>query len=1081
MIRADDSYGFEDEIRLYHRYKKTCSPCDPKIAIRHLTSALESDLSQVRDENVASAYSYRSTEYRELKDFAAAERDARKAGRLAPHHGAVVTRGRALRGSRALGQLRRAAAASVASVTLPATGKIAGTIEDFRAVGWEIDEPPGFGRVVDGIAGGYRSRWRWKPPSPGQHASIDIFVQTADNGCGEEEVATRCKNNGGGVLLGSIQAGRRFGLGNWRSSCNKREYRYVAEEFSQEYAAGRCLMVYLVHQGEQAKDVGLKALEAMVGSLRPLQARPPQLAVTAEADRSQELAQLRASRKTLETQCTKQGMIDSCRQRGWLDDRIKKLEAAHDGPQEAPLTRSANLDAVPMDSRIHAASISEEENRRKLLAQRAAEREQENDLMFKVIGIAIFLLLLAFAAIRLSKRKGMRAEPPPAPALLAPQAPASLTLPTPTALAGAVSDKRAALDFARSYVKARKTRDFLGAQVDKTAAFSVAYARAFLLAGDYELPYELLNRSHAIAGWEGKAFHTLRAVVGRRRAGGLFSESQAYSERLELAQGFSAAGLHDEAVGMLTEDVVKYAGRDENDAYMVAQVYDAADRGTRFIDEVAAGRPAGFHDERDPWDRERDVQRPPEFYSTFAGVFRILDRLKEALALLQKKPALVSGDYDLFLELHAGLGSLESLDSADIPAEHRGVLAQGLFDAGAHQKAWGVLEATPRAIWSAREYGLALRLCQRLARSAQAEALYQEAAARLPVERAPELRYYFALVIEKRGQFERAKGIYRELLSKLGDYKDAEARLRNLEAVPAEETSQLSSVLTAADIRQTTTGVAGAAAPPTAMPPLVAGRFEILLPAGIGGMGIVYKAYDRKLQRPVAVKRMRAELTKETQWRARFLEEARLQSGLQHPGIVGLYDVVDDGGTVHLVFEFVDGETFGEVLAARGRLSGREAAELVRPVCSALGYAHGRGVAHLDVKPSNIMRERSGAVKVLDFGLARQLAGGGGGGGAGTPAYMAPEQHGGAVSAACDIFAVGAMLYELLMGRLPFPGPDVIAQKRRGLYAALPEGVPERLRNLVAACLQPDPKLRPQGMGEVLAGLDAARETRAAV
>lgn len=678
----------------------------------------------------------------------------------------------------------------------------------------------------------------------------------------------------------------------------------------------------------------------------------------------------------------------------------------------------------------------------------------------ETFAVAATLSLLTALAVLGTVLKGRNAKSPVGSRASLPlaNAPVFQGLPSAAELDSAARDADSAFTIAATVVSSRKSREFLEFSRSKPREFLSSYARAFLRAGDYDTAYQLLKRLSQRKGWEETAMMLLRQVLGRRRGGTLFAAQEVYAERLELANAFSNAGLNEEAAGMLTDQVLEAAWREEGEAYIVADVLGRCGKAGEIVSEIKPGRKSGF-------------------YSVYARAFQQKGLDEPALVVLEKKPRVEwdRQDYATFVSLRGRLGTLDRIDPGSIPEEHRVLLVEALIDSGKFLEARSALQGIAGKLWRAREYGAGLRLCQKLDVAAEAKKLYQELVSKFPLGESADPRYYYAIMIEKAGRFAEAKAIYQELIAAFGGYRDAVRRLKNLEAISAEEITRVSSIAAAEALRKTLIGEQGPVAG-LPIPAVVAQRFEIIAPLGVGGMGVVYKARDRRLDRMVALKRMQEGLAKKPEWRRRFLEEARVTAELRHSGIVDLYDVVESEDSLYLVFEFVDGETLEEIVASRGKLAAAECLRLLKSVCEALASAHARGVAHLDIKPSNIMRERSGNVKILDFGLARHVAGEGDIGGqvCGTPAYMAPEQHRGRPSIASDLFALGATFYELLAGALPFSGglaEELYRVKRAEAYAPLGEDVPATLKNVIGSCLRADPAARPRNAEEVLAAV----------
>ncbi len=264
-------------------------------------------------------------------------------------------------------------------------------------------------------------------------------------------------------------------------------------------------------------------------------------------------------------------------------------------------------------------------------------------------------------------------------------------------------------------------------------------------------------------------------------------------------------------------------------------------------------------------------------------------------------------------------------------------------------------------------------------------------------------------------------------------------------------------------------------------------RIDSLL--GAGGMGEVYRARDTKLGRDVAVKFLPHAFTNDPDRLARFEREARMLASLNHPHIGGIYGFEQYDGAPALVLELVEGLTLAERLALRGPISVSESLGIAKQIADALDAAHERGIVHRDLKPANIKITPDGVVKVLDFGLAKVFAGDASGadltqsptvtvGGTregaifGTAAYMSPEQaRGQTVDKRADIWAFGCVLYEMLTGRLAFPGQtvsDVIAAilDREPDWSVLPDSTPPAIRKLLARCFDKSIRTRLRDIGD---------------
>ena len=282
-------------------------------------------------------------------------------------------------------------------------------------------------------------------------------------------------------------------------------------------------------------------------------------------------------------------------------------------------------------------------------------------------------------------------------------------------------------------------------------------------------------------------------------------------------------------------------------------------------------------------------------------------------------------------------------------------------------------------------------------------------------------------------------------------------------------------------------------------------HYEFLERLGAGGMGEIYKARDSRLNRIVAVKVLKPGRTRDPERRRRFIQEAQAASGLNHPNIITIHDILPEGDTQYMVMEHVSGRTL-HALIAEGRLPVTQALQIGAQIANALAAAHAAGIIHRDLKPANVMVTSSGLVKVLDFGLAKLMDSGASmrapavvpgqnpdvtltaspltveGSIMGTVNYMSPEQAEGLkVDARSDIFSFGAVLYEMITGKRAFDGDSgistlsaVLRDEVKPIRELAPE-TPVEVEDLIAKCLRKNPVDRWQHMSKVAAALTKLR------
>ena len=269
---------------------------------------------------------------------------------------------------------------------------------------------------------------------------------------------------------------------------------------------------------------------------------------------------------------------------------------------------------------------------------------------------------------------------------------------------------------------------------------------------------------------------------------------------------------------------------------------------------------------------------------------------------------------------------------------------------------------------------------------------------------------------------------------------------------------------------------------------VIDGRYQVEAEIARGGMATVYRARDLRLDRPVALKVMRADLADDDSFVRRFVQEARAAARLQHPHVVNVYDQGEDEEVVFLAMELVEGPTLREVIRARAPMSARSALELLLPVVEALTEAHRRGLVHRDIKPENVLLAggRRTGVKVADFGLARAISAAGQQASAemlwGTAAYLAPEQverDSSHVDTRTDVYAVGLLLFELLTGGKAFPGGDPLRVAYEHVHGSVPSArqavptVPVAVDDLLRRAAATDPSDRPGDAGQLLSEMRA--------
>lgn len=260
-----------------------------------------------------------------------------------------------------------------------------------------------------------------------------------------------------------------------------------------------------------------------------------------------------------------------------------------------------------------------------------------------------------------------------------------------------------------------------------------------------------------------------------------------------------------------------------------------------------------------------------------------------------------------------------------------------------------------------------------------------------------------------------------------------------------------------------------------------AGRFEVIEELGKGGMGVVYRVFDKKIEEEVALKLLNPEVSSDKTTIERFRSELKLARKISHKNVCRMYDLNEEGDTQYITMEYVPGEDLKSSILRIGQLSVGKAVSVAKQVCEGLEEAHRLGVVHRDIKPQNIMIDKEGSTRIMDFGIARSLKKKGITGTGliiGTPEYMSPEQaEMREVDQRSDIYSLGVILYEMATGRVPFEGetPLSVAMKHKSEEPLDPikvnAQIPEGLSRVILKCLEKKSEERYQNAGELLSEL----------
>jgi len=625
------------------------------------------------------------------------------------------------------------------------------------------------------------------------------------------------------------------------------------------------------------------------------------------------------------------------------------------------------------------------------------------------------------------------------------------------------------------HAKAAKCYEKAGARLPAAQAFERCFREQEAVLGDLVNPEKakaIRNLAKRSGDYYSRAGKLPQAADIYMRGGFLADAAKMYEQIGETdraAKLYREAGLFDEAARLLETGGAPLEAAASKAEALKAQgrLAEAAAEYARAEDYHMA---ADLYAQAEMYPEAADMLLKAGAYMDAGNILvQAGDRAKAAWAYEQAR------DYDTAARLYGEVGDIDGAARALAAGGSPIDAAKMLFRQRRPQDAYKILEDVPPDHPDYRQAAAIMAKMQASQNRVDAAvSLLQRAISGEPVSQDTiELYYLLGTMFEQRGDYALALDIYTKVLGENISFKDASARHQALRERMAPTSPAQSSPQAQAGGEHTVVfsePQGGARANP---------RYRIQDELGRGGMGVVYKAHDSVLDRPVAYKVLPPDLKNHQEVVKKFNQEATALAKLLHPNIVTVFDAGGIGGEYYFVMEYIEGRNLKDIIReSRRPLPIANAVAIFKQLASALSYAHSKSIVHRDIKTSNVMLQDDGNVKLMDFGLAKILEGASSERTAvsGTPYYMSPEQTmGKGIDHRTDIYSLGVMMYELVTGRVPFPTGDVgyhHLHTEPEPPGKLRPDIPETLEAIILKCMRKKPEERYQSTDEILRELE---------